>query len=412
MVTITDYITFARKHKRFLGFGFLFAFTSCACQTYFIGIFGPEIRETFSLNHTQWGSIYLIGTLCSALVLPWSGNLIDRVDLRFYVAAVVSGLALACLAISVAPTILMLTVAIFMLRQFGQGLTSLASVTSMARYMGNHRGKGIAIASMGYSAGEAALPFIAVLAIAAMGWRSAYIFTALGVLALLPVILWLLKGQGKRHEAHVSDLNTASKNGPGLVPSKTRREMLGEFRFYLLLPAILAPSYVGTGLFFHHLTLAESKNWSGLWVTGNYWVYAVFTIATSLISGPLIDRFTAARVIPFYLVPMIIGLLLLVPAQNSLWVIPYMILIGINTGIMFTALSALWAELYGPRYLGGIKSLVGAFSVFASALGPVTIGVLLDQGYSFEDVCLVFATFCAVATILLIIGLGKFRTIS
>jgi MFS family permease len=135
----------------------------------------------------------------------------------------------------------------------------------------------------------------------------------------------------------------------------------------------------------------------------------VFTIITSLISGPLIDKFTAARVIPYYLVPMIAGLLLLVPAQNALWVMPYMILIGINTGIMFTALSALWPELYGPRYLGGIKSLVGAISVFASALGPVTIGVLLDNGFSFEEVCMVFAAFCAVATVLLIIGLGKFR---
>jgi MFS family permease len=409
MVALFDYIAFARNHTRFLGFGFLLAFTSSVGQTYFIGIFGPEIRETFNLSHTQWGSIYLVGTLCSALVLPWSGNIIDRVDLRYYVAAVVTGLTLACVMISYAPTILILTISIFLLRQFGQGLTSFASVTSMARYMGRDRGKGIAIASMGYSAGEASLPFFAVLAIAALGWRTAYIYTALGVLILLPVILWLLKGQRQRHETHLTNLSEDAKKSAGLTVSKTRREMLTEFRFYLLLPAVLAPSYVGTGLFFHHLTLAESKGWSGLWVTGNYWIYAVFTIITSLISGPLIDKFTAARVIPYYLVPMIAGLLLLVPAQNALWVMPYMILIGINTGIMFTALSALWPELYGPRYLGGIKSLVGAISVFASALGPVTIGVLLDNGFSFEEVCMVFAAFCAVATVLLIIGLGKFR---
>ena len=409
MFPVSGYIAFTQKHGRFLGFGCLLAFTSSAGQTYFIGIFGPEIRDTFSLSHTQWGSLYLIGTLSSALVLPWSGQLIDRLDLRLYVAVVVAGLALSCATISLAPSVLMLTIAIFLLRQFGQGLTSQAAITSMARYMTYDRGKAIAITSMGFSIGEAVLPFLAVVAIGAIGWRPAYMLASLCVLVLCAIILWLLRGQRERHEAHINGLHGAGKDGPPAVPSKTRREMISEGRFYLLLPAVVAPSLVLTALFFHHLTLAESKGWSGLWVTGNYWVYALSSVVTSLIAGPAIDRLSAARVVPFYLVPMILALLLLVPAHNPVWVIPYMMLIGINTGIYFTAISALWAELYGAKHLGAIKSLAGSFGVLASALGPVTIGALLDQGFSFEQVCIVFALFCTVATVLLIFGLRRFR---
>ena len=409
MISVSSYVAFARKHARFLGFGCLLAFTSSAGQTYFIGIFGPEIRQTFSLSHTHWGGLYLVGTLCSALVLPWSGQLIDRVDLRLYVAIVVAGLAIACATISLAPTVLALTIAIFLLRQFGQGLTSHAAITSMARYMAYDRGKAIAIASMGFSMGEAVLPFLAVMAIAAMGWRPAYMLAALCVVALWAIILWLLRGQSERHQAHIDALHAADEGGRSAARSKTRRQMVSEGRFYLLLPAVVAPSYILTALFFHHLTLAESKGWAGLWVTGNYWVYALCSVITSLIAGPLIDRFSAARVVPFYLVPTIAGLLLLVPAQNPIWVIPYMMLIGINTGIYFTAISALWAELYGAKHLGAIKSLAGSFGVFASALGPVTIGALLDYGLSFEQICLVFALFCTVATVMLIAGLSRFR---
>ena len=384
------------------------AFISSAGQTYFIGIFGPEIRVTFDLSHTQWGSIYLVGTLCSAMVLPWSGQLIDRVDLRIFVSIVVFGLSLACLTISLAPSIIMLTLSIFMLRQFGQGLTSHTAMTSMARYMALNRGKSIAIATTGYSTGEAVLPVIAVSAILAIGWRSTYMWTAVAVLLVLPVILWTLRNHNIRHQTFMDEQSSTAQSMNAML-SKTRRQMLAEGRFYLLLPAILAPSYIGTGLFFHHLTLAEHKGWSAIWVTGNYWVYALCSVATSLVAGPLIDRFTAARILPYYLTPLIIGLLILVPSEDPVWVVPYMVLLGINTGIYFTAVTALWAEIYGPKYLGGIKSMIGALGVFASALGPVTIGVILDLGYTFNAVCVFFSVFSLLSTAMLVNGLKRYQ---
>ena len=53
-------------------------FYSSVGQTFFVGVFGPAIQEEFSLTHTAWGSIYMIGTLASAIVFIWSGPLIDR----------------------------------------------------------------------------------------------------------------------------------------------------------------------------------------------------------------------------------------------------------------------------------------------------------------------------------------------
>ena len=155
-MSLVDYLTFAARHRRLLAFGFLLTFASSAGQTFFIGIFGPNIREAFGLDHTGWGTLYLIGTLLSALILPWTGQLIDRLDLRWYVTFALTGLAVACLAISFAHSLVMLVVAIFLLRQMGQGITSHAAATSMARYHGPDRGKALAIASTGIALGEAA----------------------------------------------------------------------------------------------------------------------------------------------------------------------------------------------------------------------------------------------------------------
>ena len=46
----------------------------------------------------------------------------------------------------------------------------------------------------------------------------------------------------------------------------------------------------------------------------------------------------------------------------------------------------MWAELYGPRHLGAIKSLTNAIMVFASALGPALVGSLLQWGMAFTGI--------------------------
>ncbi len=402
-----DYAQFARANLRFLAFGFLAAFTSSAGQTFFIGVFGPEVRETFGLSHTEWGTIYLIGTLGSALALTWTGGLIDRFDLRVFAACVIGGLAAACIVMSLTASVAMLILAIFLLRQMGQGLTSHSATTSMARYYNKNRGKALALVSIGFTSGEALLPVLAVLAISIWGWRTSYAGAGVLVACMIPLALWFLKGHGERHAKYLRDADEDAKSGAAETSSSTRWDMLRESRFYMLLPAVCAPSYIVTAMFFHHLTLAEAKGWSAAWVTGSYWAFGLGTVISLLAAGPLIDRLTAARIMPFYLLPLAAGLLLLVPGSNPLWIIPYLFLGGLNSGVYFAGMTALWAELYGVRYLGAIKSTVGAITVFASALGPVTVGLMLDNGLSIEVVCAAFAAFCLLATPPLIAALKR-----
>ena len=65
----------------------------------------------------------------------------------------------------------------------------------------------------------------------------------------------------------------------------------------------------------------------------------------------------------------------------------------------------MWAEVYGPAHLGAIKSFATALMVFGSALGPVTLGALIDRGLSIEQVCLLFAASSLLAALLLVVAL-------
>ena len=403
-MSLGSYVRFASANRRLVGFGFLMAFASSFGQTFFIGVFGPSIQAEFGLSHTLWGTIYLVGTLASALLLPWTGKQIDRLDLRLYALLVGLFLAFACFFVAITLAPLMLVLSIFFLRQSGQGLSSHTAVTTMARYFDLGRGRAIAISTLGFSLGEALLPFIAVLVIATIGWRWAYAGAGVVMLVmLLPFALWLLKGHGERHARHTADRAANAARGEAGVMSWTRGQVLRDKRFWLLAPGIFAPSLILTAMFFHHLNVAAAKGWSGEWITGNYVVYAAATIATSLVTGSLVDKLGAVRLLPFMLAPLAVGMVIIALGAGPFWVLPYFIFIGINTGIAHTSVSAMWAELYGTDHLGAIKSLAASLGVFASALGPVIMGGLMDIGLSTDQVCLVFAawTLVGMATIML-----------
>ncbi|MEE3288534.1 MAG: MFS transporter, partial [Pseudomonadota bacterium] len=378
-MAITAYRQLVTANKRLLGFGFVMALYSSFGQTHFIGIVGPEIQSEFSLSHTLWGTIYMIGTLLSATLLPWTGALIDRFRLRSYALATCLLLIGACAYTVTASGTVSLILAIFLLRHAGQGLASHVSITTMTRYFNRERGRAIAVASVGFTTGQAVLPFVAVILIGAIGWRWTYGSVALLIgLTVIPTVLWLLRNHESAHLEHLAKLAENESRADKFSRSWTRAAVLRNRMFYLLIPGLLASSTIVTAMFFHHLNLADEKGWSHAWITGNYAVYAAATMASLLLSGPLIDRFSALRIAPVMLLPLVLSMLSVALLGQAWSVTLYMLLLGTQSGFYHTVTSALWAELYGVRHIGSIKSLYFSLSVLASALGPVLMGSLAD----------------------------------
>ena len=103
---------------------------------------------------------------------------------------------------------------------------------------------------------------------------------------------------------------------------------------------------------------------------------------------------------PLALAALTIGL-----AGNHLWVLLYMILLGLHVGFSQTSGSALMPELYGVEHLGAVKSMVSVLAVLSSAVGPVIIGVLIDRGLSIQTICILIASYIVFANMLLVAAL-------
>ena len=133
-------------------------FWSSPGQTFLISLFSGEIRAELALSDGEFAGIYSLATLSSAIVVIWSGSLVDRVDLKKLSLTIVFGLAIGCGMMSLSDSVLTLLISLFVLRQLGQGLMFIVSSTAMVRYLDEHKGKASALASMGYAVSEAVMP--------------------------------------------------------------------------------------------------------------------------------------------------------------------------------------------------------------------------------------------------------------
>jgi sugar phosphate permease len=397
-------LTFLRVHARWLSAGLLLSFASSFGQTYFIALFGGQLRTTFALSHGDFGSLYTIATLGSAATLVWLGQFADRMRVQLLGALTLCGLATASLAMAGVTSPLMLVAVLYGLRLFGQGMLSHLAMTAMARWFSDYRGRALSIAALGFPFGEALLPSVAVALMAVLGWRQTWLAAAgLLLVVAVPLIGWLLRNE----PAPCSGMPArAPSSGPAADRRQwTRGEVVRDPLFYALMPGMLAPSFITTGIFFHQVYLAETKGWTLSWFAACYPVYAVATVAVSLVVGWAVDRWGAARLLPFYLLPMAAALLVLAWVDAPAGTIAFMLLAGGTSGGAVTLLGALWAELYGTRHLGAIRALAVAGMVFSSALGPGVMGWLIDGGINLEHQFLVMAVYTVVSA-------GLFRLLS
>ncbi len=389
-------LSFLRAHGSLIAFGAFMCFASSFGQTFFISLFGGEIRGAFTLSHGEFGTVYATATMLSAATLVWAGRLIDRMPLADFATAVLLGLAGTSLLMGAAWSIPALAFAIYGLRLFGQGLASHTGITAMARYFEAERGRAIGIASLGHPAGEFLLPFMVVAAFAAIGWRSLWAATGIALIAVTPMVFVLLRGHAARDRILQERRQAEGTSASG----KTLGQVLRDPGFWLRMPALAAPSFIFTGLIFHQVHLAETKGWPMELMAGSFSLFAAASVVTMIAAGPAVDRFSANRLTPLFLAPLALACLLLFATNSPLAAPLFMALLGLNTGISFVLKGALWAELYGTAHLGAIRSFDHAAMVFSTGLAPAAIGLLIDGGVSIEAIALAAAVWCAAASAL------------
>jgi MFS family permease len=397
-------LAFLRDNAPFLATGALLSFLSSFGQTFFISTFAGEIQQEFGLTHGQWGLTYMIGTGLSAVVMVFAGGLADRFRVRVLGVAVIVLLALACLTMALNPIAALLPLVIFALRFTGQGMTSHVAGVAMVRWFVANRGKALAVSTMGFMAAEAVMPLTFVWLKTFVPWRYLWVLAAIICLAATPLIHRLLRLE-RTPQSVAAESPSLGMGGR----QWTRAEALRHPLFWSLVPALMLFPAFGTAFWFQQVHFAEIKGWSHLALVAVFPLGTLTFGASTILFGLAIDRFGAARLLPIYLLPLILAFSLHAYADSLVWAAAGVILMGLAGGGQATLPNACWAEFYGTAHLGKIKAAVAALMVLGSALGPGLSGWMIDAGIAYEDQLLGFAASFALAILVMIAPLRTAR---
>ena len=389
-------------------FGFIFTFFSSFGQSFFLGLFNTSIRDTLSITHGQFGTIYASATLCSSVLFIWIGKKIDDVNVFSFSLFVIPLLALSCFFFSKIFSIVFLFLGIFLMRFSGQGMMSHTASTTISRYFTKSRGKALSAGWFGLSCGEFILPVLIVYLLTLYTWQNIWLTISIIVIIFLPISSYLLV---KNLNLDSRESNDNQKTLDNNIKQWTRLEVLKDYRFYIISSNMLAMPWIATGVFVYQPFVTNSKGWGEFVIAQSFMSYSILTVATLLLAGPLIDKFSSRKLLIYMNIPLLISTFVIIFFDSSITAFFFLGLIGASNGFANVLGSATWAEIYGVKHIGSIKALTTALMVFSTAFGTALFGILIDNGFSIEKIAMISAIYIFTSLVLLFLTRKKLNPV-
>jgi len=329
-------------------FGFIFTFFSSFGQSYFLGLFNSSIRETLSITHGQFGSIYASATLLSSLVLVWIGKKIDDVNILKFASYVIIFLSASCFIFSKISSVIFLFIGIFLMRLAGQGLTTHTATTTISRYFDKNRGRALSTGWLGLSLAEFIMPVLIVFLLTFIEWRDIWISISILVIIVLPITAYTLVRNVKLDTREDSSEENETRRE---TKQWKRNEVLKDYRFYVICMTMLAMPWIATGTFVYQSFISTSKGWGPYVIAQSFMAYSIFSVITLFVSGFLIDKFSSRRLLIYMNMPLLLATAILFYFDSSISSFIFLGLIGISNGLANVLGSSTWAEIYGVIHI-------------------------------------------------------------
>tara|TARA_A100000164_G_scaffold323824_1_gene307890 strand:- start:1455 stop:2180 length:726 start_codon:yes stop_codon:yes gene_type:complete len=239
-----------------------------------------------------------------------------------------------------------------------------------------------------------------------MDWRNIWINISF-IILLLPIVSYFLIQKiklGSREIDKNNKINIKIKNWK-------RVEVIKDYRFYIVCANMLAMPWIATGIFVYQSFILSSKNWGPYVIAQSFMVYSILSVITLFIAGYLIDKFSSRKLLIYMNLPFLLSLILITVFDDPVISFLFLGLIGISNGLANVLGSSTWAEVYGVKHIGSIKALTTSLMVFSTAFGTAVFGLLIDNGFSIEEISIISGTYVFLALIALLFVTNKLNPI-
>lgn len=390
--------------------GFLFSIPG---QTMGMAVFTDTFIEVLGLSRTQVSLAYLVGTVASSLFLTRAGRWYDRFGGRVMIAASAAALGFmvffissvdivsAALGRSTVITFVLLLLAFFGVRFFGQGVLTSCSRNVLLMWFVQRRGLVSGLRSVIVSFGFAVAPLVIASFITLLGWRGALWFMAITVGVGFAALALIFLRDNPASCGLEPDGALASPDTPRPVeaPSKTVEEARRSPVFWIYSLSLGMHALFGTALTFHVVAVFAESGLGPEIAFGYFLPAAVFSTASNLLASTIVDRMALKPFLLCMLSALSIGAVGLINLQQpwGYWVLAAGF--GIGGGLWGVVSNLAFIRFFGPLHLGAVSGFNASISVFASAIGPASFSLAVDYLGSYNAA----ARICC-AMLLLLLG--------
>lgn len=379
----------------------LTVFFSGPGQTYFISGFTESFIESFNLSRTTVSMYYSGATLCAGLLLMLVGRQIDRWGHRRMTLIIGSLLSVICFAMGALPSAMLLIIGFFCLRLLGQGSMVLLPSTLVPNWFTHKRALALSLVTLGGVAGSVVIPPINTYLLSVMPWRSIwFIWGGLLLIVFIPLIYLFLYDKPARvdHKDRVTIKESNDSDG------WTLKEAVLSGGFWRVAFSQSMPALVGTGLYFHLVSIMASKELGPEVAAMTLSVIGLCSFPATFIAGMVLEKVKVHQVYFVSFIMQCIALYLLATTKTMSMIILYAIITGAVTGFQNVCRRVIWPEYYGRKHLSTISGLTMTLLVIGSAIGPMIIGAGYERVGNYEQVTYLMIGLTAVAALFSILS--------
>ncbi|WP_342729517.1 MFS transporter [Bradyrhizobium sp. B117] len=388
----------------FVGFGSAYTFSA----------FLEPLQRDFGASR---GSISLVFSIAGFLYFALgvvSGPLADRLGSRplaiVGMILVAVGLAAASLARSLVEVYLAYGLGV----GIGVGCAYVPAIGAVQRWFVRRRGFASGLAVSGIGLGTLAMPPLASLLIASVGWRGAYL--ALGAIALLGGGLALLiendpKDRGLNPDGDPPrDAAGATTNAGGT----SVREAVRSTHFVGLYVSCLVCSFGAFVPFVHLVPYARDHGVAASSAVLLLGMIGAGSTAGRFFLGALADRMGRDRSLIMVLIGMAFAMVIWAVAANVWALAAFAFVYGVFYGGWVAVLPSVVMDYFGGRNVSGIIGVLYTSVAFGTLVGPSAAGFAYDSSHSYALPILLSAAANVIAALVVmaISARGETRTVT
>ncbi|NCN27815.1 MFS transporter [bacterium] len=361
-------------------------------QTMGVSVYTDSLIEALGIDRTRLSLVYMLGTIGSALLLPFAGRILDKVGARVLAGTATLALAGFLTLLGISPyaisflhkfsgvsqewvAMLVIFSCFLGIRHFGQGQLTMASRTMMGLWFERKRGLMLGLSGVFVAFGFGIAPLALNKLIESFGWsHSLLVLASLSI--GMSIFAWLFFRRSPEHCGLVIDGGILDKEAPALdkplvdQKSFTAKQAKATYTFWVFNFAMVGQALLITAVTFHISNIARYNGIDSAHAFSIFLPLSIVSICADLGGGFLSDRVPLKYLLATKQLGLILGLGGVAFLNTKLGFGLTAFGLGLSSGLFALLHGAAWPKLFGRAHLGSISGAVMSWIVLGSAVGP------------------------------------------